>query len=381
MATIRGRSSAMSGFAVGHIASLLLLVMIPCAHAQESKPAQITVESVEPSLGGLGTQITITLGNIPAAPAPDFSKWVVHLDGMPLEGVVPDAPISPDGKLRFTLRRSDSDLSKATWGKLFHPLGFNRRVSVSVGPANVTAVAAPWSSTFVLTIIPKTIVSLITLAYLILILLVLWLGHRSNMVREPGADPTAGHKPFSLGRAQMAFWFLVVVGAYLFIGLITLDFYNTISVSSLVLLGISAATALGAGVIDGDKWARAQRLGSERDAVAAQVPALTNAAVTPQGQQNLVAAQKKLGDISSELDTLPATGPRQSKGLMMDLISDEDGVSLHRLQMVVWTIVLGAVFLGGVARDFGMPEFNTTLLALMGISSGTYLGFKVPERK
>jgi len=28
-----------------------------------------------------------------------------------------------------------------------------------------------------------------------------------------------------------------------------------------------------------------------------------------------------------------------------------------------------------------MPEFNTTLLGLMGISSGTYLGAKFPEQK
>lgn len=28
-----------------------------------------------------------------------------------------------------------------------------------------------------------------------------------------------------------------------------------------------------------------------------------------------------------------------------------------------------------------MPEFDGTLLALMGISSGTYLGFKIPERQ
>lgn len=28
-----------------------------------------------------------------------------------------------------------------------------------------------------------------------------------------------------------------------------------------------------------------------------------------------------------------------------------------------------------------MPEFNTTLLALQGISGRTYLGFKIPERQ
>jgi hypothetical protein len=27
-----------------------------------------------------------------------------------------------------------------------------------------------------------------------------------------------------------------------------------------------------------------------------------------------------------------------------------------------------------------MPVFNTTLLALLGISNGAYLGFKVPEQ-
>jgi hypothetical protein len=28
-----------------------------------------------------------------------------------------------------------------------------------------------------------------------------------------------------------------------------------------------------------------------------------------------------------------------------------------------------------------MPEFGATLLALMGISAGTYLGFKIPEKQ
>jgi len=28
-----------------------------------------------------------------------------------------------------------------------------------------------------------------------------------------------------------------------------------------------------------------------------------------------------------------------------------------------------------------MPEFSTTLLGLMGLSAGTYIGFKFPEQK
>jgi hypothetical protein len=37
------------------------------------------------------------------------------------------------------------------------------------------------------------------------------------------------------------------------------------------------------------------------------------------------------------------------------------------------------VFFRMVWRDFAMPEFDTTTLALMGVSSGTYLGFKLPN--
>jgi len=38
-------------------------------------------------------------------------------------------------------------------------------------------------------------------------------------------------------------------------------------------------------------------------------------------------------------------------------------------------------FIISVWKDLLMPDFNTTLLSLMGISSGTYIGFKFPEVK
>ena len=43
--------------------------------------------------------------------------------------------------------------------------------------------------------------------------------------------------------------------------------------------------------------------------------------------------------------------------------------------------MLGVVFIGSVIRELIMPEFNPTLLTLMGISAGTYIGFKFPENK
>jgi hypothetical protein len=45
--------------------------------------------------------------------------------------------------------------------------------------------------------------------------------------------------------------------------------------------------------------------------------------------------------------------------------------------MMAWTIILGLVFVASVWSNFTMPDFSATLLGLMGISSGTYVGFKL----
>jgi hypothetical protein len=139
---------------------------------------------------------------------------------------------------------------------------------------------------------------------------------RTNMLREQGA--------YSLGRTQMAWWFFLIVVSYVFIWMVTGD-RDTLPPSVLGLMGISAATAM----------------------VAAAMPGNPNR---------------------------PA-----SRG-WKDLISGDDGnIALDRLQVVVWTLILGIIFLMSVLWDLSMPEFNATLLALMGISSGTYLGFKLPQ--
>jgi hypothetical protein len=39
------------------------------------------------------------------------------------------------------------------------------------------------------------------------------------------------------------------------------------------------------------------------------------------------------------------------------------------------------MFVSAVYNNLTMPELSATLLGLMGISSGTYIGFKLPEQK
>lgn len=70
-----------------------------------------------------------------------------------------------------------------------------------------------------------------------------------------------------------------------------------------------------------------------------------------------------------------------SRGFVRDILTNSEGTyGLHRFQIVVWTLVLGIIFLVSVVTVLSMPEFNATLLAAMGISAGTYLGFKIPEK-
>ncbi|MGZ6520014.1 MAG: hypothetical protein ACXVED_20725, partial [Bacteroidia bacterium] len=70
----------------------------------------------------------------------------------------------------------------------------------------------------------------------------------------------------------------------------------------------------------------------------------------------------------------------QTQGFMYDILSDGRGISLHRLQLFVFTIFLGFYFLWFLIYNLEMPQFNETLLALMGISNSTYAGVKTTEK-
>lgn len=154
------------------------------------------------------------------------------------------------------------------------------------------------------------------------------------LIRSDAALRDRKGGPYSLGRSQMAFWGLLVVLAFVGVWLLT-DTMERIPPQVLILLGISGATGLGS---------------------------------------IMIGSTPKAG-------TEPSLAPEPSRkpSFWRDICSGTEGLSIHRLQVVVWTLVLGAVFIRAVAQAISMPEFSQTLLVLMGISNGTYLGFKIPE--
>jgi hypothetical protein len=157
--------------------------------------------------------------------------------------------------------------------------------------------------------------------------------------------------------------------------------------SVLGLFGISSTTGLAAIFVDKQKDAAAQdqrtALVAEQAALNARVKDLASTGVLPgsAAEKELLDKKSRLAQVDALFAQLPTTGPPPtSKGLIVDLFSDGDGVSFHRFQIAVWTIVLGSVFVWSVYRNISMPEFDASLLTLMGISSGTYVGFKFPEK-
>jgi hypothetical protein len=183
----------------------------------------------------------------------------------------------------------------------------------------------------------------------------------------------------------MAFWFYLVIAAYLYVWLITGE-YNTLTDSVLALIGISAGTGLAAVFVNKQKLdaIRTQRISLEisQAALMARLKELESTA-PPSGtslDQELQEKKNSLHQTQASLAALPPfPSPAISGGLVKDLLSSNDGVSFHRFQMAVWTIVFGIIFIRSVYRDLTMPDFDASLLGLMGISSGTYIGFKVPE--
>ena len=203
------------------------------------------------------------------------------------------------------------------------------------------------------------------------------------------------HSPltgYSLGRFQMAFWFTLTIMSFFFIWLIT-DAYDIITTTILGLIGISAATSLSGAVIDDNKSTdllnQTITLQNELTNLNTTITALTN-------KINLVPPPIDIADLQTKLKTaqdriaqiLPLIAnnkliltPQPSKGFFNDVLKDVNGVSFHRLQMLVWTFVLGLIFIYSVWKNLSMPEFGATLLALQGLTSGIYLGFKFPEKQ
>ncbi len=157
----------------------------------------------------------------------------------------------------------------------------------------------------------------------------IYLAKNTDIIKDDSTLPLQ-KQPFSLAKTQLAWWTFIIVLSFIYIYLFGAD-TAVLTGSTLVLLGISTTTTAAAKMIDSSQ----------------------------------------------------AEGTRHqdqiSEGWYKDILSDDKGISIHRFQMIIWTLVLSFIFIKTVFVEFQMYQFDTTMLSLMGISNGLYVGLKIPE--
>ena len=323
-------------------------------------------------------KLKIELGDIVSVKGERFEKLfdkacanrniILFLNNWPLTDVTPLPPLDPAlGELNFKLVNKRHTDGTDPWQPILGSPGLSGLpVTVSIGLDKGYALPpkGPNLPKLTLTVLPPgwLIAWLVIFAAMVFVFISL---ARNTTIMRDSAPSTNTMGPYSLSRTQGAVWFFAILAAYLFIGMITGDFSTSINSTALTLMGIGAGTVLGSAVIDAQKDTPAQR------------NAIQDATTKVTGDIKVAPTD---GSVSKdELDSQLKKLRGETEGFFRDIVSDANGVSFHRFQNAVWTFVLAFIFLILVYQNLAMPEFNTTLLGLLGLSAGTYLGLKIPE--
>jgi hypothetical protein len=181
----------------------------------------------------------------------------------------------------------------------------------------------------------------------VLIIVFLYLALNSSLLRDiVGEDhevDVSDNKnieikaPFSLSRTQIAIWITFIASIYIHAIFWRQCTDISINTTALIMMGISAGTL----------------------------------------------ATGTLLDISEIEAGIVRTQNEPSSGnFFIDILSDSSGISIHRFQNVVWTVVAIIIYIYRYNNANGpgcLPELDYTLVALTGISSATYLTLKNKE--
>jgi hypothetical protein len=174
--------------------------------------------------------------------------------------------------------------------------------------------------------------------FLLLLFFVVYFDVKYNMLKDIS---TANKKPYSFSRVQLAWWSVIILAS--FITIVITKGIPTLRESTLILLGISAITTGSARITD--------------------ISDQKNPGITP---------------IQDE----------EGENFILDILSDSNGVSIHRFQSAIFNIAFGIWFIVKVLQNLPansaseiMPDLLPNNLILLGLSSGAYLALKTTENK
>jgi hypothetical protein len=136
---------------------------------------------------------------------------------------------------------------------------------------------------------------------------------------------------YSLGRVQLFYWTMLFVVCYIFLCFST-NTLPDIPTSTLIILGISIGTTAAAKIVDNEDKRKVK--------------------IDPDAK---------------------------SEGFIMDILSDGTSINIHRFQNVIFHLVFGLIFIQKAISTSQIPDFDDTILLLLGISSGAYATLKITE--
>lgn len=288
---------------------------------------------------------------------PGNSPWrlVPVINGRPLKGVYPTSVNLRLGRLQYDLKVNDDN--RNVWIDALSPPTLSRSVRFSVGiesqDAFDTAYLIDSPKPLQLVVLDPFEAALATSVAVFCAAIFLRLAASTSLLTETVFNARGeAMVRFSLAKSQLALWFFVTFIAFIIIWLATGN-YSTINTSVLAIMGISAGTAVG------DSYMQSRRLDKvieSAESIAAR--GLNGPLLRPHARQAL---------------------RRRLELLVRDLLSDGNGYSIYRFQMLAWTSVLILVFSCQVYYYLAIPSFNPELIYLMGLSSGTYVANRVPE--
>lgn len=319
-------------------------------------------------------------------------KVLLYINEYVLSGIDPQQ--YGKDELKFDLLINDKN--KSSWEKILTGnFQSTKKVAITVGLEGDTPLETNVreNEAFELFLVSQLAWYLFFAIMTVVLLLLIWGAFKTDLLREKGYPVPIGQKRvFSLGLAQMAFWLYIIFGAFLLLFLV-MQQIPTLNTSVLILLGISSVTALSSYLINSSKIENEK---NSKISLVAEVEMLTE-------RINYIDKELKNNDLSKsdqmllqqerdikqlrllELKKSVSSAKTKiqfpkSKSFFRDLIEDNGEANLYRVQILLWTLVLGGIFLYKVIKELSMPEYDATLLSLMGISSGTYIGFKIPEK-
>ncbi|WP_321945386.1 hypothetical protein [Paraburkholderia sp. J10-1] len=320
-------------------ASLVNAADAPGATDTSTKPATL----YRPRPVALGDIVAVTLKKQPCQSLAVVQKYRLLVNGaytgIAAQGcqnvALPDG--STAGQIQFLLRK-DSDPpapeTAAAWrtliGEPWQGQGTPTEREIAFGVSDEAGNEIPvmdGTQTFRWSPVWKMIAG--GAVFVAVIFIFVLLARQTALLRDVGSTTSVplNRRTFSLARTQMAWWTLIIVGSYIYEWLAS-GVMPPLSAQALALMGIYSVLTVGSRSVD-----------LARDT------------------------------------QFPPSVPR----FFSDLVSDESGVAIHRLQMLIFTVIVGLMFVYQVLTTVSMPALEPYTLAVIGISGATYIGLKSTE--